>query len=115
MTGVSVTFDIYHPYTAGAATYTGVSGTLTPDLPCGRGSGLAGELAWSHYLDVASSVDILDAVTRSAGSNSVVYADGDKVVVTGGASGVRTSTYVVIFVDYDGSSGKRAYLLRDTW
>jgi hypothetical protein len=104
--------DVYRPFGAGTPTLMGVACRLEPNLPAGRGaySGAAYPV-WTHVLDMASSVDVRDGCSRTAGTDAIAYADGDEVRVNG-------TRYVVVWVEVHnpGTSQefKRAYLLRDT-
>jgi hypothetical protein len=57
-----------------------------------RGTNRLG-LIWTHVLEVQPDVDIRDGCTRTAGSNAVVFGDGDEIR---DAEGVR---YVVVWVE----------------
>jgi hypothetical protein len=109
---LSTTCEIYRPFGAVSATLTGVVCRLVPDLARGRAG--TGSLCWTHYLDLADTVDIRDGCTRTAGNNAVNFADGDEVRIPN-ASGSR---YVVVWVEMLNRGTprqfKRAYLLRDT-
>jgi len=108
------TCEIRRPFGAGSALAANIPCRLVPDMPRGRGSGLAGLLAWTHTIDLQESVDILDGCTRFAGANLVTYADGDEVRIPSGGS----TKYVVAWVETrnlgTGQVFKRVYLLRDT-
>jgi hypothetical protein len=110
---LTTTCDIYRPFGAGSPTHTAVPCRLVPDLPRGRGSGLAGVLAWSHYIDLQDTADILDGCSRPAGSDSELFNDGDEVRIPSGAS----TRYVVVWVETrllgTANAYKRAYLLRN--
>lgn len=111
---LSTTCDIYRPFGAGLPTYSAVPCRLVADLPRGRGSGLAGLLAWTHYIDLDTTVDIRDGCSRPAGSDAPMFADGDEVRIPSSAS----TRYVVVWVETrchgTTQAYKRAYLLRDT-
>jgi hypothetical protein len=111
---LTTTCDILRPFGAGAPTYSAVPCRLVADLPRGRGSGLAGLLAWSHYIELDPSADIRDGCTRSPGSDAALFADGDEVRIPSGAS----TRFVVVWVETrclgTAQAYKRAYLLRDT-
>jgi hypothetical protein len=69
-------------------------------------------LWWSQYIDVDDSVDIRDAVTRTAGQDFLNFADGDELRIPSGSN----NRYVVVFVT-ELAKGlanqyKRAFLLR---
>lgn len=107
------TCDILRPF-GGAAVATGVACTLKPGFESGSGRG-AGTLTWTHVLELAETVDIRDGTTRTPGSGSLNFADGDEVRIPDAAG----SVYVVVYVERvptpAGQPGiKRAYLLRDT-
>jgi hypothetical protein len=110
---LSTTCDIYRPFGATQPLVTGVPCQLVSDLEQGRPRGNGG-LLWTHYLLVEPSVDLRDGCSRTAGTNAVTYADGDKVLVPAGSSNTR---YVVVWVEYvqrgHAKEYKRAYLLRD--
>lgn len=112
---LTTTCAIFRPFGAAVPLYTDIPCRMQPDLPCGRGSGVAAVLAWSHYMDLQPTVDILDQCGRGAGSDSLQFNDGDQVNSPSGAS---HPTYVVVFVVKmnEGTSEefKRVYLLRDT-
>jgi hypothetical protein len=84
-------------------------------LARGRASD-AGELRWSHYIDVQEGVDIRDGCGRAPGANAIVYGDGDEVRVPSGLLGA--TRYVVVWVERinrgTNVAFKRVYLLRDT-
>src|SRR5262249_3151810 len=84
------TCDVYRPFGAGAATATGSSCRLRPDMA--RGTTRSG-LVWTHVLDVQPDVDIQDGCTRTAGSDAVVFGDGDEIRDADGAR------YVVVWVE----------------
>jgi hypothetical protein len=114
---LTTTCDIYRPFGAGSPTTSSVSCRLVACLPKGRAtSSASGHLIWSHYIDVADTVDVRDGCTRAAGANAPTYADGDEVRIPGG--GGTATRYVVVWVELvnRGTSlaYKRAYLLRDT-
>ena len=102
--------DIYRPFGAGSPTYTNVACKLVADLDRGR---IAGEVVWTHYAVLATSVDIRDGCTRAAGANTITYNDGDEVRITVGSS---TPRFAVVWVEtVDAGTAlefKRAYLLR---
>jgi len=107
------TCDIYRPFGAGSPTTSGLACRLVADVARGRGfQSAANYLVWTHYLDLDSSADIRDGCSRSAGSDSIAYADGDEVRVPSGGS----TRYVVVWVEMvnrgSGQQFKRAYLLR---
>src|SRR5262245_38591044 len=110
---LTTTCDIYRPFGAGSPTTTGVACRLVPDLSRGR-AGVAGMIAWTHYIDLDETVDIRDACTRVGGADGVNYFDGDEVRIPN-ASGSR---YVVVWVEVinrgTARQFKRAYLVRDT-
>jgi len=111
---LTTTCDIYRPFGAGSPLQSMIACRLVANLPRGRGAQSATNyLTWTHYLDLDYSVDIRDGCTRTAGANSVTYADGDEVRVPTGAG---TSRYVVVWVETinRGSAQpfKRAYLIR---
>jgi hypothetical protein len=74
-----------------------------------RGTNRSG-LVWTHVLNVQPDVDIRDGCTRSAGSDAIVFGDGDEVR---GPDGAR---YVVVWVETVALGTtlehRRAYLLR---
>lgn len=108
------TCDIYRPFGAGSPTTSSVPCKHVPDLARGRGSGLAGVLSWTHYIDVNDTIDIRDGCTRTLGANAINYADGDQVRIPSGSS----TKYVVVWVEMKNlgtaQAFKRAYLMRDT-
>lgn len=72
------------------------------------------EMWWTHFIDLPIEVDIRDGITRTTGSNTLNWADGDEVRIPD-ASGTK---YVVVFVvtmnfGRNNDEYKRAYLLRD--
>jgi hypothetical protein len=112
--GQTTTFNIRRPF-GGAVVSTGLVGVFYSDTPQGRGGYSGGSYyTWSHFLDVSSSVDIRDGMSRAAGLDSLSYADGDEVEVPSPAG---NSKYVVVFVapmrDLTGVTFHRVYLLRD--
>lgn len=112
MPGEMTTCDVKVGW-GGANRSTNNACRLVEQLDVGRPP-VAGALLWSHYIDLASAVDIRDGLTRTAGSDSLTYADGDEVRIPTGT----TNKYVVVAVVSmnlgDVGQYKRAYLLRDT-
>jgi hypothetical protein len=113
---LTTTCDIYRPFGAGSPTTSNVACRLVPCLPRGRGaSAAAGYLIWTHYIDVADSVDVRDGCTRTGATNAITYADGDEVRVPGG--GGTATRYAVVWVELinrgSAAAFKRVYLLRD--
>ena len=110
---LTTTCDVYRPFGAGSPTTSGIPCRLTPALAALTGKLVIGQLGWTHTLDVQSGVDIRDGITRSAGSATIDFADGDEVRVPGGAG---TTRYVVVWVETVGLGTpiqhQRAYLLR---
>src|SRR5262245_40048756 len=108
----TTTCDIYRPFGAGAPTTTGVACRLVADIVRGRVGNPV--LVWSHYMDVADTVDVRDGCIRLGAVDAIGYVDGDEVRIPN-ASGSR---YVVVWVEmvHRGTAQqfKRAYLLRDT-
>ncbi|MBO0699161.1 MAG: hypothetical protein J2P46_12265 [Zavarzinella sp.] len=109
---LTTTCDIYRPFGAGSPTYSNVPCRLVADFPRSRAA--AGAVpGWTHYLVVDAGVDVKDGCTRTAGSSSLTYADGDKVCVPGGGA---TPSFVVVWVEMVDAGTprefKRAYLLR---
>ncbi len=103
--------DIYRPFGAGWPTTSSISCRLIPSTPT-EVSGLG--TLFSDYIDLDESVDIRDGCTRTAGTTTVVYADGDEVRIPN-ASGTRyVVTWVVTMNRGTRHAFKRAYLLRDT-
>jgi hypothetical protein len=112
--GVTTTCDTYRPFGDVSPFLSGVDCVLYDQFQCGRGSGLSGVLVYTHFMDVAVTTDILDGILRIPGSDSLLYGDGDGVVIPSGG----TTTYMVIWVaEYTDSvsmtSFKRIYMLRD--
>lgn len=106
------TVKIYSGF-GGAARYDDLkSCRLVEQLDEGRAPSSTG-LNWTHYIDLDFEVDIRDNVSRSVGSNSLTYSDGDEVRIPD----VQGTKYVVVFVVPMGMGTnnhyKRAYLLRD--
>lgn len=112
---LTTSLDSFRPFGSASPVLVGTPCRLIPDVSCGRGSGLSGVLAWSHYADMQPETDILDGLTRSLGANNLLYADGDEVVIP---SGTPTARYVVVMVSIvnQGSPDefKRVFLLRDS-
>lgn len=111
---VVTTCDTYRPFGDVAPYLTAVACTLYDQFFCGRGSGLSGVLVWTHYMDVPDTTDILDGILRIPGSDSLLYNDGDGVVIPSGG----TTTFMVIWVaQYTDTltsiTYKRVYMLRD--
>ncbi|MCE9531642.1 MAG: hypothetical protein K8T89_11050 [Planctomycetes bacterium] len=111
---LTTTCEIRRPFGAGSPTTSGIACKLATDMPRGRGSGLAGLLTWTHYIDLDDTVDIRDGCSRFLGANVVTYADGDEVRIPSGG----TTRFVVVWVETrnlgTSQSFKRVYLLRDT-
>jgi len=105
------TCDIYSPFGAASPSATNVPVQFVQDLFAGRGTSPCNTVAWTHYIDVAEAVTILDGCTRTATLNTIDYLDGDEVRIPTGGS----SRYVVVWVtlcDEEGTTVKRAYLMR---
>jgi hypothetical protein len=104
---LTTTCDIYRPFGAGSPTTSNVPCRLTP-----RVAEAGSDPEWSHILDLQPGVDIRDGCTRTAGSSSMTYADGDQVNVPSGG----TTRYVVVRVEVVNrgtpAQFQRAYLLR---
>lgn len=108
---LATTCDLYRPFSAGSP--------LATDIPCQLVAAFAGVeprgagLHWTHCLLLDADVDIRDGCSRTPGSNTLTYADGDKVVLPSGAG---NTSYVVVWVEtvHRGSAleHKRAYLMR---
>ena len=113
-TGVTTTCSITRPF-GGALLYSGIACVVYDDVGCGRGSGLSGILLWSHYMDVAYTVDVIDGCTRFGGSDGLVYSDGDQINLPSGGTWKGVVVFVSEWVD-DATSTKykRVYMLRDT-
>lgn len=105
------TFDLYKPFGAANPTATNISCQFVEDLLNGRGTSPNNTVAWTHYIDFATSVNVQDGCDRTAALNTINYNDGDEVrIPTGGAA-----RYVVVWVtlcDKEGTVVKRAYLMR---
>ena len=105
--------DVYRPFGNATPTTTGIPCRLTPDLTALTGKLMVGQLGWTHTLDFQPGVDIRDGCSRSAGADTMIFADGDEVRVPGGAG---TTRYVVVWVETEGLGTplqhQRAYLLR---
>ncbi len=113
--GTALLLEIRRPFGAAVAFVSNVAATFYPDFPGGRGSYSGGNyLTWDGFVDVASSVDVRDGLSRAAGLDTTSYADGDELRIPQGASATR---YVVVKVvnlsDLKGVPFKRAYVLRD--
>jgi hypothetical protein len=108
---MQTTCDIYSPFGAAAPTATNVPCQFVSNLPEGRGITPTGTVLWTDYIDVATTVTIVDGCTRTATLNVLNYNDGDEVrIPTGGAT-----RYVVVWVslcDQEGTVVKRCYLMR---
>jgi hypothetical protein len=105
------TFDSYQPFGAASPSNENLPCVLVSDLEAGRGESPNNTVAWTHYMDVDSAVNILDGCTRTAALNTQNYADGDEVrIPTGGVA-----RYVVVWVtlcDSDSGTVKRVYMMR---
>src|SRR4051812_38922821 len=88
------TCDVYRPFGAGSPTTTGLACRLVGDFRNGRLAGSTRE--WTHYMDLAADADVRDACTRTAGSSTLTYADGDEIRMTIGSS---TPRFVVVWVE----------------
>lgn len=108
---MQTTCDIYSPFGAGAPSAVNVPCQFVDDLLNGRGTAPVNTVSWTHYIDVAQAVAIVDGCTRTAALDNLNYFDGDEVrIPTGG-----TARYVVVWVtlcDSEGTTVKRCYLLR---
>ncbi|QVL30936.1 hypothetical protein KIH39_19060 [Telmatocola sphagniphila] len=100
------TTAIYRPFGSPTPIATEISGHLIADS---SGLNSTRTLKWTHILETASSTDLRDGCSRTAGTNAIVYADGDEVRMGG-------NRFVVVWVEIvnPGSSfeRKRAYLMR---
>jgi len=108
---METTCDIYSPFGAGSPAFSNVPCQFVDDLFKGRGQSPINTVAWTHYIDVAESVSILDGCTRTATLNTLNYFDGDEVRIPSGGS----ARYVVVWVslcDAEGTTVKRVYLMR---
>jgi len=109
---LTTTCDIFKPFGAGSPSATAVPCRLVGDLYRGRGMSPPNTVAWTHFIDVQDSVDIVDGCTRTIPLNTINYADGDEVrIPTGG-----TARYVVVWVETrllgTANAYKRVYLMR---
>ena len=113
--GFAVTLQIYRPFGAAAPTGPAIAGVYYPDILSGRGGYSGGNYTtWSDLVEVPSSTDVRDGVSRAAGLDTISYADGDEVRIPAGANASRyVVTRVVNSVDAAGVYFKRVYLLRD--
>ncbi len=105
------TCDIYSPFGAATPSATNVPVQFVSDLVAGRGTSPNNTVAWTHYIDVATGVTILDGCTRTAGLDTLNFFDGDEVRIPSGGA----ARYVVAWVtlcDTEGTTVKRCYLLR---
>jgi len=105
------TCDIYSPFGAATPSAVNVPCQLVEDLLNGRGTSPNNTVAWTHYIDVAEAVTILDGCTRTVPLNTINYGDGDEVRIPTGGS----AQFVVVWValcDKEGTIVKRAYLMR---
>lgn len=105
------TCDVYSPFGAGTPSATNVPCQFVEDLFKGRGTSPLNTVAWTHYIDVAEGVSILDGCTRTGTLNTLNYFDGDEVRIPSGGS----ARYVVVWVtlcDSEGTIVKRVYLMR---
>jgi hypothetical protein len=106
------TCKVYRPFDSAYTTplHTGVACHLTPDFF--RGGDSLSNFSWTHYLDVAAGADIIDAATRTSGTNQLNYADGDGIQITQDSIAVG---FVVVFSARENANGfRRIYLMRDT-
>jgi hypothetical protein len=85
---------------------------LMDDFFRGRGGeGGAPRFLWTTYVDVPHTFDVRDGVTRTVGTNSLNYAEGDGVYL-------GDALYVVVWVErwhYGAQHFKRVYLMRDRY
>lgn len=110
LVGYPTTCDVKSGW-GGSDRSTGNICRLTEQIDMGRPA-LAGQLLWSHYVDLDVTVDIRDGITRSAGSNAQTYADGDEVRVPSGSSHKFVVVFVAMMAYGTPQAFKRAYLLR---
>ena len=105
------TCDVYSPFGAAAPNATNVPCQFVSDFPTGNRILPSSTPAWTHYIDVAEAVVIIDGCNRTEPLNTINYNDGDEVrIPTGGAA-----RYVVVWVtmcDTEGTTVKRVYLMR---
>lgn len=107
--------DLYRPFGDASPTTSDIACRLAPALTATAGAGhpITDALTWTHTLDLQPGVDIRDGCSRSPGSTTIDFADGDEVRVPGGAG---TTRYVVVWVETVGRGTsmqyQRAYLLR---
>src|SRR5436190_1289724 len=103
------TCDIYRPFGAASPAVTNVPAQQSADLAAGT---WGGAMVWTHTLDLACGTEIRDGCTRTAGNDTINYADGDEVRIPSGGA----TRYVVVWVEVRsrGSAMEcaRAYLLR---
>lgn len=105
------TCDIYSPFGAANPTSVNVPCQFVEDLFKGRGTSPINTVAWTHYIDVAEAVSILDGCTRTATLNTQNYFDGDEVRIPTGGS-MRFVVVWVTLCDAEGVTVKRCYLMR---
>lgn len=107
---MDTTFDSYRPF-GGASVLTNVDCVFHSDLEGGRGFSPINTVCWTHYMDIAISEDVQDAVTRTPTLNVLAYADGDEIRIPSGGS----ARYVVVWVTLctsEGTTVKRVYMMR---
>jgi hypothetical protein len=108
--GISTTCDIYSPF-GGSLSDEDVPCVIFDDLFNGRGTSPLNTVCWTHIIDVAQEVSVLDGCTRTSALNTQNYADGDEIrIPTGGAA-----RYVVCWVTlYESDSGviQRCFCMR---
>lgn len=112
---LTTTCSIFRPFGNSTPLETDVACRLIPDVPCGRGSGLSGALAWTHYMDCQPDTDVIDQLTRSIGSNALNYADGDEVQIP--SSSPEGSFVVVMVTRVNAGSAEeftRVFMMRST-
>lgn len=108
---MDTTFDVYRPFGAALPLSTNNPCSFSDDLRRGRGTSPNNTVAWTHFIDSATGVDVVDGVTRTPALNTLNYADGDEVrIPTGGAD--RYAVVWVTLCDVEGAVVKRIYLMR---
>src|SRR5262245_25088641 len=109
----NITFELRRPF-GGAVVTSNNPGTLHNHFTS-AGRGAAGDIGYTHILDVPDSFDIRDGCLRGINTSSLAYGDGDEIRIPDSSGTIYVVVYVERVIAPPGTPAiKRAYLLRDT-
>ncbi len=107
------TADLYKPFGAASATWTGEPCRVVPSLFKGRGGYIASNyINWSHYVDfnvTNNSRQIRDGASRAAGADLIAWAMGDELRCHTG-EGDSLLKLAVVWVEWRYFAEPRDYL-----